>query len=130
MTQRTLIIGKSPAALEGMSSLLQEQGYEVETTNDFNNIAGRFDLKQFDLITTGGQVPPEARVRIRNDALKLKPGMRFVQGMAAISGLVVDQIKGELTVQGQNAEQIPVYDPANRMFTFTTANAVSVKITA
>ncbi len=110
ITQKSiLIIGKSPSALETMGSLLRDKGYSVETTNNFEDISNRFKLNDFDLITMGGQVPPDIKSEITRAATELKSNMLFVQGMAAIPGLVVGQIEGELNANLRNPKQMPIF---------------------
>jgi hypothetical protein len=124
-----LIIGKSPTALESMMGLLRKRGYEVETTDVFDDIAGRFDLRQLDLITTGGQVPVGKREEIRHDARELNHDMLFVQGLAGIPGLVVQQIEGEFAAQYRDTVHTPIFDAATRGIKFLLEESASVKIT-
>src|ERR1041385_771845 len=125
-----LIIGKSPAVLASASVLLRERGYEVDTTDNFDDIATRFDLKQIDLITTGGQVPPDKRAEIRKDAKEVKNDMLFVQGLAGIPGLIVEQIEGELAAQYRDSKHAPTYDAGKRTIKLFLKEVEAVKVTA
>lgn len=125
-----LIIGKSPAALQEMAALLHAKGYAVTTTNEFNDVPDRFNLGDFDLITMGGRVPPETKAAITKAATARKPSMLFVQGMAAIPGLVVNQIEGELTAANRKPNETPTFDIAARTLTLSLQNPAQVIVTA
>jgi hypothetical protein len=124
-----LILGKSPLVLQTASSLLQERGYEVETSDNFDDVAARFDLKQVDLITTGGQVPVEKRAEIREIGRELNSDMLFVQGLAGIPGLIVEQIEGEFNKKYQEDQQVPNYDAATRTIKLLLKKQAAVKVT-
>ena len=128
--KRILIIGKSPLVLETTTKLLQERGYKVDTTDNFDDITKRFDLRRFDLITTGGQVPEEKRAEIRKDAREQKHEMLFVQGLAGIPGLIVQQIEGEFAATYQDQKNIPIYDRDTRQIIIKLTKQAEVKITA
>jgi hypothetical protein len=124
-----LIIGKSPLVLENVSASLRELGYDVDTTSDFDQIASRFDLQQVDLITLGGQVPPEKKTEIKQASLAVKPDMLFVYGLAGIPGLIVQQIESEFTKDHQDPAHTPSYDPATRTIKLSLQEAADVTIT-
>ncbi len=128
MTKRVLIIGKSPVVLSSAESLLRERGYEVATTDNFEAISVRFDLRQFDLITTGGQVPVDKRAEIRHAATAIKSDMLFVQGLAGIPGLIVEQIEGEFAAQ-YRTQHVPIYDKATREIQLFLEEPADVKVT-
>lgn len=124
-----LIIGKSPAALDAMQSMLKQKGYKVETTDNFEDIPSRYKLEDFDLITMGGKVPPETKAAIMQVATERKNAMRFVQGMAAIPGLVVDQIEGELAANLRDPNQAPAFQADTCTFTLSLSEPTLVLIT-
>jgi len=125
-----LIIGKSPAALDAMQSLLHKSGYAVETTNNFENVPERFKLENFDLITMGGQVPPDTKAIVMQAAKERKSNMLFVQGMAGIPGLVVEQIEGELAAEQRKPDRAPVFRAATRTLNLFLPESAPVKVTA
>ncbi len=114
-----LIIGRSPDALDGMRSMLEQKGHTVETTHDFDNIPDRYRLEDFDLITMGGKVSPETKEHIMTAATARKNTMQFVQGMAGIPGLVVDQIEGELAADLRDSAHAPTFQASTRTFTLS-----------
>ncbi len=128
MPKHILIIGKSPAVLESAAASLRAHGHEVVITDDFDKIAERFDLRQIDLITTGGQVPVDTRAQIRRDAKKLKSDMLFVQGLAGIPGLIVQQIEGEFAAEHRDTEHPPMYVASPRSIKLFLKNAADVQI--
>jgi CheY-like chemotaxis protein len=128
--QKILLIGKSPAALEAMGSLLRQKGYNAKTTNNFNGIPARYKLEEFDLITMGGQVPPDTKASIMQAAKAQRGDILFVQGMAAIPGLVVAQIEGELHADQRDPDRPPAFHADTRTLSLTLTAAVSVTVTA
>jgi len=89
---RVLLIGKSQLVLDESVAGLRDLGYRAEATNDFTDITGRFDLKEIDLVVFGGQVPPDRKAKLREEIGAINPGVIFVQGLAGIPGLIINQV--------------------------------------
>ena len=94
--QSVLLIGKSQLVLDGAVAGLRALGHKADATNDFTNVTGRVDARTIDLIVFGGQVPPYRKAELANIAA-INPQLIFVQGLAGIPGLIVDQVQGALT---------------------------------
>jgi hypothetical protein len=127
--RRVLLIGKSQLVLDGSVAGLRDLGYKAEATNDFTDITGRFDVKELDLVVFGGQVPPDRKAELREEIGAVNPGVIFVQGLAGIPGLIVNQVQGAFTANYQDATQAPTYTPDDRAIRLTLANPADVKVT-
>ena len=92
-----LLIGKSQRVLDESVAGLRDLGYRAEATNDFDDVASRFDVKAKDLVVFGGQVPPDRKAELREEFAAINPGIIFVQGLAGIPGLIINQVRGAFT---------------------------------
>ena len=92
-----LLIGKSELVLDEAVARLRDLGHKADATNDFTDISGRFDVKEVDLVVFGGQVPPDRKAELREEIGAINPRVIFVQGLAGIPGLIVNQIQGAFT---------------------------------
>jgi hypothetical protein len=111
-TQRSvLLIGKSQRVLDDAVAGLRARGHKADATNDFGDITGRFDVNQIDLIVFGGQVPPDRKAELKDEIAAINPTLIFVQGLAGIPGLIVNQVEGALTAHEQEATGAPIYAP-------------------
>lgn len=128
--QRTvLLIGKSQLVLDESLAGLRELGYKAEATNDFSDITGRFDVTEIDLVVFGGQVPPERKAELREEIGASNPRAIFVQGLAGIPGLIINQVRGAFTANQQDATRAPTYTPDNRSIRLTLTEPADVKVT-
>jgi hypothetical protein len=125
-----LLIGKSQLVLDESVAGLYELGYEAEGTNDFTDITRRFDVQEIDLVVFGGQVPPDRKAELREEIGALNPRVIFVQGLAGIPGLIINQVRGALTVDQQQATRPPTYRPDDRSIRVTLSEPTDVKVTA
>jgi hypothetical protein len=125
-----LLIGKSQLVLDESVAGLCELGYEAEGTNDFTDITRRFDVQEIDLVVFGGQVPPDRKAELREEIGALNPRVIFVQGLAGIPGLIINQVRGALTVDQQQATRPPTYRPDDRSIRVTLSEPTDVKVTA
>jgi hypothetical protein len=128
-TQRSvLLIGKSQLVLDESVAGLRDLGYKAEATNDFTDITGRFDLKESDLVVFGGQVPPDRKAELREEIGAINPGVIFVQGLAGIPGLVINQVEGAFTANHQDPTRAPTYTPGDRSIRLVLADPADVKV--
>jgi hypothetical protein len=125
-----LLIGKSQLVLDDAVAGLRALGHKADATNDFTDISGRFDVKEIDLVVFGGQVPPDRKAELREEIGAVNPGVIFVQGLAGIPGLIVNQIQGAFTHHKQDPTGAPTYTPADRSIRLTLTEPASVKVTA
>jgi hypothetical protein len=126
---RVLLIGKSQLVLDESVAGLRDLGHKAEATNDFADITGRFDLKEIDVVVFGGQVPPDRRAELKEEIGDTNPGVIFVQGLAGIPGLIINQVQGAFTARHQDAARAPTYTPEDRSIRLTLAGPADVKLT-
>jgi hypothetical protein len=124
-----LLIGKSQLVLDESVVGIRDLGYKAEATNDFTDIAGRFHAKEIDLVVFGGQVPPDRTVELREEIEAINPGVIFVQGLAGIPGLIVNQVQGAFTANQRDPSRAPTYTPDDRSIRLTLANPADVRVT-
>jgi hypothetical protein len=130
-TQRSvLLIGKSQRVLDDAVAGLRARGHKADATNDFGDITGRFDVNQIDLIVFGGQVPPDRKAELKDEIAAINPTLIFVQGLAGIPGLIVNQVEGALTAHEQEATGAPIYAPDERSIRLTLTDPATVTVTA
>jgi hypothetical protein len=124
-----LLIGKSQLVLNESVVGLRDLGYKAEATNDFTDITGRFDLKGIDLVVFGGQVPLDRKAELSEEIGAINPGAIFVQGLAGIPGLIVNQVRGAFTANEQDPSRAPTYTPDDRSIRLTLAGPADVRVT-
>jgi hypothetical protein len=125
-----LLIGKSQLVLNDSVAGLRELGYKAKATNDFADIASRFDARKLDLVVFGGQVPPDRKAELREEIGAINPQVTFVEGLAGIPGLIIDQVQGAFASDHQNPARAPAYAPDERSIRLTLAGPANVKVTA
>jgi hypothetical protein len=130
-TQRSvLVIGKSQVVLDETVAGLRDLGYKAEATNNFlNDIAGRFDPKAIDLVVFGGQVPPDRKDQLKEEISAINTQIIFVQGLAGIPGLIINQIRGAFASEHQHPTQAPTHSPEDRSIRLKLADTASVAVT-
>ena len=124
-----LLIGKSQRVLDDAVSALHDLGYKAEATNDFAGVTGRFDARTLDVIVFGGQVPPDRKAGLREEIGAINPRVIFVQGLAGIPGLIVNQVQGALAADRHDPTGAPTYTPDERSIRLTLADPADVKVT-
>jgi hypothetical protein len=122
-----LLIGKSQPVLDDAVAGLRDLGYEAEATNDFTDITGRFEVKTIDLVVLGGQVPPDRKAELREEIAVINPQVIFVQGLAGIPGLIINQIQGAFTAHHQDPTRAATYTPDDRSIRLSLAEPADVK---
>ena len=125
-----LLIGKSQLVLSESVAGLLDLGYNAEATNDFADITGRIDARTLDLIVFGGQVPPDRKVELTEQIGAIKPQVIFVQGLAGIPGLIINQVQGAFASDHHDPTRAPAYAPDERSIRLTLATPANVKVTA
>jgi hypothetical protein len=124
-----LLIGKSQLVLDESVAGLRDLGYRADATNDFTDMTGRFDVKEIDLVVFGGQVPPDRKAELRDEIGTINPGVIFVQGLAGIPGLIVNQVQGAFTAKHQDPSRAPTYASDDRSIRLILADPADVKVT-
>jgi hypothetical protein len=127
--QNVLVVGRSQLVLDTSMELLSKRGYRAHATREFHNITGQFDARRLDIVVFGGQVPPDQRTEIRDALVARNPDLKFLQGLAGIPGLIVDQVEaaaaGEVLIPGQ----APTYDADKRTIGLSLFAPLAVKVT-
>jgi hypothetical protein len=124
-----LIVGRSQRVLDDAVAGLRELGYIAQATNDFSDVTGRFGVKEIDLVVFGGQVPPDRKAELREEIAALNPQVIFVQGLAGIPGLIVNQVQSAFTAHDQDPARAPTYSAEDRTIRLTLAGPADVKVT-
>jgi hypothetical protein len=124
-----LLIGKSQLVLDESVAGLRDLGYKAEATNEFTDVTGRFDVKEIDLVVLGGQIPPDRKAELKEEIGAINPGVIFVQGLAGIPGLIINQVQGAFTTHHQDPSRAPTYTPDDRSIRLILADAADVKVT-
>jgi hypothetical protein len=86
-------------------------------------------VKEIDLVVFGGQVPADRKAELREEIRTINSGAIFVQGLAGIPGLIVNQVQGAFTANHQDTTRAPTYTPDDRSIRLTLANPADVKVT-
>jgi hypothetical protein len=124
-----LLIGKSQLVLDESVAGLRDLSYKAEATNDFTDITSRFDVKEIDLVVFGGQVPPDRKAELREEIGAINPRVIFLQGLAGIPGLIINQVLGAFTANHQDPTRAPTYTPDDRSIRLNLADPADVKVT-
>jgi hypothetical protein len=128
--QGVLVLGRSQLVIDDALADLRDLGYRADGTNDFSDIVTRFDARQIDLVVFGGSVPPERRAELREQIGAINPQVIFVQGLAGIPGLIVNQIQGAFAADQQQAVAAPTFTPDDRTIRLTLTEPAQVNVTA
>jgi hypothetical protein len=124
-----LLIGKSQRVLDESVAGLRDLGYTAAATNEFADVAARFDVEEIDLVVFGGQVPPDCKAELREAIGAANPRVIFVQGLAGIPGLIVNQVQEAFTANQRDPARAPTYTPDDRSIRLTLAGPADVKVT-
>ena len=126
-----LLIGASQRVLDDTVAGLRDLGYTTQATNDFfSDITGRLDITHIDLVTLGGQVPPDRKAELKEQIGAINPRVIFLDSLAGIPGLIASQVQGAFTAGRQGPAHAPAYTPGDRSIRLTLAAPAGVKVTA
>jgi hypothetical protein len=123
-----LLIGKSQLVLDDALAGLRELGYKAEATNDFADVTPRFDAREIDLVVLGGQVTPDLKAELSEEISDINPRVIFVQGLAGIPGLIINQVQGAFARDHQPV-RAPTFTPYERSIKLTLPGPADVKVT-
>jgi hypothetical protein len=129
-TKNVLVVGRSQLVLATTVALLAERGYHAQATREFDNIARQFDAAELDIVVFGGQVGPDQKTEIRNALVAVNPNLEFLQGLAGIPGLIVDQVVAAVADEVVIPGQAPLYDAETREIRLSLFAPLEVKVTA
>jgi len=125
-----LLLGKSQRVLADSVAGLRDLGYRAEGTNDFVDVTGRFDVRALDLIVFGGRVPQDRKAELTDEIRAINPQVIFVQGLAGIPGLIINQIQGAFGSGHEDPARAPAFGSDERSIRLTLAGPADVKVTA
>src|SRR4029453_11314847 len=129
-TQRNvLLIGKSQRVLDDAVDGLRDLDYGAEATNDFTDVIDRLDARKIDLVVFGGQVPPDRRAELREEISAINPQVIFVQGLAGIPGLIINQVQGAFAAVHQGPRRAPISTRGDRSIRLNLAEPADVRVT-
>ncbi len=123
-----LLIGKSQRVLDDSVAALHNLDYKAEATNDFADVTGRFDARTLDLVVFGGKVPSDRKAELREEIGSINPHVIFVQGLAGIPGLIVNQVQGAFAADRQDPAGAPIFRPDERSIRLILAGPADVKV--
>jgi hypothetical protein len=86
-------------------------------------------VEEIDLVVFGGQVPPERKAELREEIGAINPEVIFIQGLAGIPGLIVNQVQGAFMANHQDRARAPTYTPDHRSIRLTLTNPADVRVT-
>jgi hypothetical protein len=95
VADRVLLIGKRAAVLTRLQAALREIGIEADLTQDTRN-AERDQLRKYAAVAFGRAVGESDRARMRDAFRAASPDVRFVDGLAPITALLVAQFEQAL----------------------------------
>jgi hypothetical protein len=127
--RNVLLIGKSQLVLDGALAGLRDLGYKAEATNDFADMTARFDAREIDLAVFGGQVPPDLKAELREEISAINPRVIFVQGLAGIPGLIINQVQGAFARDHEEPVRAPTFMPDEWSIKLTLPCQADVKVT-
>jgi hypothetical protein len=94
--KRVLSIGASQKVLTRFSDALTKQGFVSTWTTNYEDVEGvlnQFNALDFDVIAFGRGVSDSNKLRFKQKFKEQNPDITFVDGLAPITNLLVDQIK-------------------------------------
>lgn len=127
--RRVLVLGGSQRVLDDTVVSLRNVGHTAQTTNDFSDITGRFDVTEFDLVSLGGQIPPDRKADLKEEIGAINPHVIFIDSLAGMPGLITNQIQGAFAADQHDPAQAPSYTPGDRSIRLTLAETADVKVT-
>ncbi len=123
-----LVLGRSQLVLDQTVAGLLELGYKAEATNDFADVTGRFDARKLNVVVFGGQVPPNRKAELEEEIGAINPQITFVQGLAGIPGLIVNQVKGAFASRQLVPTAAPTVTHEERSIRLTLPDPADVKV--
>jgi hypothetical protein len=129
--QRSVVlIGASQRVLDECVAAVRELGYTAQGTTDFlSDITSRFDVTGIDLVSLGGQVPPDRKAELREQISAINPKVIVIDSLAGIPGLIASQVREAFTAALKDPDRVPSYTRADRSIRLTLADPAAVKVT-
>ena len=124
-----LLIGKSQLVLDGALAGLRDLGYKAEATNDFADITAGSTREKSTWSCSAGRSPPDLKAELREEISAINPRVIFVQGLAGIPGLIINQVQGAFARDHQELVRAPTFAPDERSIGLTLPGPAEVKVT-
>ena len=124
-----LVVGRSQLVLDAVLETLTERGYRAVVSRDADDITEQVDAAALDVVVFGGQVTQQQKAEMRAALSAVRPDLAFLQGLAGIPGLIVDQIDGWVNRDVSIAGQAPVYEPDERAIRLVLFAPLQVEVT-
>jgi hypothetical protein len=124
-----LVLGRSQLVIDEAVAGLHELGYNAQATNDFADITCRYDVEHIDVVVLGGRVPPEREAALVEEIRAINPQVIFVNSLAGIPGLILNQVQGAFAPEHQNPTEAPTYTRDERTIRLTLTEPHDVKVT-
>lgn len=125
-----LLIGASQRILDEAVAALCDLGYTAQATSDFSSdITGRFDVPHIDLVSLGGQIPPDRKDELKQQIGAVNPRVIVIDSLGGIPGLIASQVQEAFTADCQDPAQAPAYTPGDRSIRLTLQDPAAVKVT-
>src|SRR5688500_18346350 len=128
VSQRILVIGRSPGVILDAAELLRGKGFRADATNQFDDVLTDYDTATIDVVVFGGMVPPDSKRYLRDEISKVNNHVTFVQGLAGIAGLIAAQVESVTSTAGD--DNGVEYDPAERTVRLTLRQPARVMVEA
>lgn len=93
MPKNILLIGRNPTVLANLDEALTAEGFATKMTNLVEQASQDFSGADFDLIAFGRGVDEVTNAYLRTRFSTQNPAVIFVDGLAPITSLLVQQIK-------------------------------------
>jgi hypothetical protein len=127
--ESVLVIGRSEKVLRETVSLLRRGGRAAGATDDFENVTHLFKVAAIEIVIFGGMVPPKMKEELRSALASANPAIVFLQGLAGIPGLIVEQVEAAGGPWHLGPETVR-YASDSRTLTVSLAAAEPVRVTA
>jgi hypothetical protein len=124
-----LIVGRSRLVLDGAVEILRQRGLTAIASSDVDNPAVEAESGRLKVVVFGGQVAPDKKAEIQAQLQTGNPGLKFVQGLAGIPGLVADQAEDAILPEQLIPGQAPIFDASRRAIVLSTFAALDVVVT-
>ena len=128
MADRVLLIGKRAAVLTRLQAALREIGIEADLTQDTRN-AERDQLRKYAAVAFGRAVGESDRARMRDAFRAASPDVRFVDGLAPITALLVAQFEQALDRRPEDDRRLRSATVSDGQFELELRAEAQVRVT-
>jgi hypothetical protein len=127
VAERVLLIGKRAAVLKRLQTALREIGIEADLTQD-TATGERDQLRAYAAVAFGRAVRADDRARIRAAFQAVNPEVRFVDGLAPITPLLVAQFEQALDRRTEQDRRLGRVTASDGRIDFELRAAADVRV--